>query len=210
MGERKPSIRKKWRAAVSLLLAILLVLPVGVVKGETLNQDDRMAVCFDALKEEEIGYVKSSTSNERPRCWPYMRGDDIEINGRTPVVEEGEQTSFENKLADAFRDAISKAVYFDHNHCSDGRNHGRALWSLADESGEYATLPQGKAFYGKPYSIIVVFQGERVEHPGIAGEVRNYLAKRDTPIKVSFHQQIQPKLYGVTLETGDTIDDPAS
>ena len=84
MGERKPSIRKKWRVATSLLLALLLVLPVGVVKGETLNEDERLAVCFD-FENETGGFVKSSTSDDQPVCWPFMRGDDLEVKGLTPA-----------------------------------------------------------------------------------------------------------------------------
>ena len=203
MGERKPSVRKKWRVAASLLLALLLVLPAGVVKGETLIQDERMEVSFDVLKQNKEDFVKSSTSDDRPTCWPYWRGNDIEINGLTPNLNWASPA-----LDETFKNAISKMLYFDICNCWCCPDHNPHAYCLSGESdpGKVATVPEGVAFYGKPYCFLIQFNGEPREHPGFVHVQDIYLAKKD--IKLTFHQQIDPQLYGVTLETGDTIDDP--
>ena len=198
MGERKPSIRKKWRVATSLLLALLLVLPVGVVKGETLNEDERLAVCFD-FENETGGFVKSSTSDDQPVCWPFMRGEDLEVKGLTPAPNAKQYTAFNNVL--------SQVMYFDKHDCNAGSNHIPTVYKLSINGQDEGHLPpEGVSFYGKPYTVVIYFVDQPKAYSHGQYGLRNYLAKKD--IKLTFHQQIQPKLNGVTLETGDTIDDP--
>ena len=198
MGERKPSIRKKWRVATSLLLALLLVLPVGVVKGETLNEDERLAVCFD-FENETGGFVKSSTSDDQPLCWPFMRGEDLEVKGLTPARNAKQYTAFNNVL--------SQVMYFDKHDCNAGSNHIPTVYKLLINGQDEGHLPpEGVSFYGKPYTVVIYFVDQPKAYSHGQYGLRNYLAKKD--IKLTFHQQIQPKLNGVTLETGDTIDDP--
>lgn len=175
MGERKPSIRKKWRAAVSLLLALLLVLPAGVVKGETLIQGERMEVSFDIFKQNKEDFVESSTSDHRPTCWPYWRGNDIEIDGLTPNLNWASPA-----LDETFKDAISKMLYFDICNCWCCPGHNPHAFCLSEESdpGKIAMVPEGVAFYGKPYCFLIQFDGEPIEHPGSIHAQDIYLAKK--------------------------------